>query len=523
MKNKRMNIEQAFKYCSSISVNSPCFAETQFNMGVLCHNNGHFLQAISFYENAINNRLCLPAIYYNLALCYYELNDIPHAIEYFFKAIEKKKDFKDAILNCCALCLRHGKALHKNQRIDEAIELYLKCLCIAFGPQHIALLQNLAGAYAIKGDITKAIKCTIRSLELDPMQTFPYSLLAKLRKFTDKDKSFVQQMELLLNRYTQKQEDQVLLCWALGKVYDDIKNYNMAFSYYKKANKMDAKKKSFNIEKHIQFKNKMISTFKDQKIRELSCFGNSSSLPLFIVGHNRTGTTLLANKLSMIDNVYSAGELLFFPHCVEGLPDNIPEATQERIQKLAKDYLAMLSNVADNAVYVIDKMPVNFVHIGWILTLFPNAKIIHCKRHPLDICLSNFFTSYEAGNSFSYDLNNMAMYFKVYEQLMQYWYTLFNNNIYTVYYENFISNTEQIGKKLLEWLALRWKDAFLYHHNNKTLVYTSSFSQVRQKIYHTSINRWKHYEHLMEEIKEFLTNDIKKYEKDLLADASKYE
>ena len=163
-----------------------------------------------------------------------------------------------------------------------------------------------------------------------------------------------------------------------------------------------------------------------------------------------------------------------------------------------------------------------WIDIGWILTLFPSAKIIHCKRHPLDICLSNFFTSYEAGNSFSYDLNNIATYFSVYEQLMKYWYTLFDNNIYTVYYENFISNTEQIGKKLLDWLALKWKDSFLYHHNNKNLVYTSSFSQVRQKIYNTSINRWKNYEHFIREIKDYLANDINEYERDLLADASKY-
>ena len=384
-------------------MNNPGYAEAQFNMGVLCHNNGHFSKAISFYVTAIENHLCSASIFYNLALCYYELNDTPHAIEFFFKAIEKKKDFKDAILNCCALCLKHGKALHINQRIDEAIDLYLKCLCISFGPQHIALLQNLAGAYAIKGDITKAIKCTIRSLELDPMQPFPYSLLAKLRKFTGKDKSFIQQMELLLNRYTQQEEDQLLLCWALGKAYDDIKDYNKAFFYYQKANQIDSKKISFNIETHIQLKNKMISIFKDRKIRESGRFGNTSRLPLFIVGHNRTGTTLIANKLSMIDNVYSAGELSFFPRCVEGLPDNIPDATQECIQRLAKEYLALLNNVADNAIYVIDKMPFNFVHIGWILTLFPSAKIIHCKRHPLDICLSNFFTSYEAGNSFSYD------------------------------------------------------------------------------------------------------------------------
>jgi len=512
------NSDEAFKDPVSISIDDPDYAEAQFNMGVLCQNKGDFTQAITFYKEGIKHHLCSPAVFYNLALCYYEMNDIKHAIDFFFKAIEKKNDFKEAILNCCDLSLKYGQELHDNQRIDEAIHLYLKCLCISFGPQHIALLQNLAVMYAIKGDITSAIKCVVRSLELDPMNAFSYGQLVKLRRFTNEDIEFIQQMELLLNRYTHKQEDQMRLCWALGKAYDDINSYHKAFSYYKKANKIFAKKITFNIEDHIRFRDKMISVFQHPHIRQLNRFGNTSRLPVLIVGHNRTGTTLLASKLSMLDKVYSAGELTFFPHSVEGLPDNIPEATQESIQQLAKTYLTILNNVADDAICVIDKMPVNFVNIGWILTLFPDAKIIHCKRHPLDICLSNFFTSYASGNRFSYDLHNIAMYFKTYELLMQYWYKLFKDKIYTVYYENFISNTEQIGKKLVDWLALRWNNCFLYHQQNKNMVYTSSLCQVRQQIYHSSINRWKNYEHLIGDIKDILLNDIKEYEKDLLAD-----
>ena len=522
MKNKPEKSEKNIKYLSSVSIENPGDADAQFQKGVFYHNKGDFSQAINYYEKGIKHNLNSPAVFYNLALCYYEINEIERAIEFFFKAIEKKNNFKEAILNCCSLCLKHGKELHINQRIDDAIHLYLRCLGISSGSQHIALLQYLAGAYSIKGDISSAIKCTIRSLELDPMHAFSYALLAKLRKFSDEDTAFIQQMELLLNYYTQKKDDQLLLFWALGKVYDDINQYNKAFSYYIKANNIISKTVSFHIDRHIQFRNKMLYIFEHSNILQFSSLGNKSKLPLFIVGHNRTGTTLLANKLSMLENVCSAGELSFFPHSIPKLLDKRSELTQERIQKMATSYLSILKKIGGNAIRVIDKMPVNFVFIGMILIMFPESKIIYCKRHPLDICLSNFFTRYELGNHFSYDLNNIAKYFKEYEILIKYWHQLFRPKIFTVYYENLITNTEQVGKQLVNWLNLEWNDHFLNHQQNKDMVYTSSFCQVRQKIYNSSINRWKNYEHLLGDIKDYLSNEIKEYEKDLLTDASRY-
>jgi tetratricopeptide (TPR) repeat protein len=521
MKKKFKNSADAFKYYASIAIDDPDYAEAQVSMGILCQDKGAFTQAIAYYEKGVKNELRSPDIFYNLAICYNKIDDIDRSIDYFFKAIEEKSDFKEAVFNCCSLCLKRGKELKDNQRVDEAINLYLRCLCFSSGHHHIALLQHLTSAYSNKGDITNAIKCAIRSLELDPMNAISYEKLSRLKKFTDEDIAFIQQMELLLQKYTHQEKDQMFLCWALGKIYDDIKSYNKAFTYYKKANQLYSKRITFNIENCIIFRNKMISIFENPYIRELNRFGNHSKLPVFIVGHNKTGTTLLANKLSMLDKVYSAGELSYMFHSVGGFLERIPEATQIKIQQVAETYLAMLNDVAVNAIRVIDKMPANFMYVGWILTLFPDAKIIHCKRHPLDICLSNFFTHYESDNKFSYDLNNTAAFFKVYEKLIQYWYKLFSNNIYTIYYENLISNTEQIGKKLVDWLELKWDNNFLHHQNNKNIVYTSSACQVRKKIYTSSVFRWKNYEHLIGEIKTYLSDEIKAYERDLLADASK--
>jgi tetratricopeptide (TPR) repeat protein len=206
MNTKLKNSEETFKYLSSISIGETGYAEAQFKMGVICHNNGLFSQAIQYYEKVMNNPLFSPEIFYNLGICYYGINNIERAIDLFFKAIEEKNDFKDAIIKCCSLCVQLGVELHRNQRIDEALELYLKCLCMSFGTQHIDILRSLAGAYAVKGEITNAVKCTIKALELDPMNVFAYAQLAKFRKFTNEDNAFVQQMELLLNRYTHEEE-----------------------------------------------------------------------------------------------------------------------------------------------------------------------------------------------------------------------------------------------------------------------------------------------------------------------------
>jgi tetratricopeptide (TPR) repeat protein len=508
--------KKTFQNLNLISTDNTGHGEAQYKMGVICQQNGHFQEAIDYYEKGINCHYISEKLFYNLAICYHEINEIDHAIDSFFRAIEIKKDFHEAIKHCCHLCLKRGKELQQNQRVDEAIQLYLKCLCFSSGDQLIALLHYLVSAYAVKGDITNALKCSIRSLELDPMNSLSYSQLSQIKKFTSEDITFIKQMELLVNQYKKENEDdQLNLCWALAKAYDDINNFNKAFSYYKKANAIHSKKMTYSIKDIIRFRDQLISIFEQSHIYRLSSFGNKSTLPIFIVGHNRTGTTLLANKLSMLDNVYSAGELDFFNQFVSGYPNNIPEVTKNNINELSEKYLSILNNVSEDAIRVIDKMPTNFAHIGWILTLFPNATIIHCKRHPLDTCLSNFFMRYAIGNKFTYDLNQMAMYFKAYEPLMKFWYKLFKDNIYTIYYEHLILHTETVGKKLVNWLGLEWKNDFLSHQKNTNITYTCSLWQARQKIFTSSLYRWKNYEHLIREIMNYLSNEIIEYEHEL--------
>ncbi len=191
-----------------------------------------------------------------------------------------------------------------------------------------------------------------------------------------------------------------------------------------------------------------------------------------------------------------------YPECLRFL-------TPELISELAEAYLENLRSLCNDGTVlrVTDKMPGNFFHIGLISILFPHARIIHCRRDPLDACLSMYFQLFNAGHHYSYDLDGLALFYSQYQQLMAHWRRVLPGRLIEVDYEGLVNNQENASRSLIEHCGLAWDDACLKFYKHQRPVLTASGWQVRQPIYKTSVKRWKHYEKYLEPLKEALGSE----------------
>ncbi|HYQ71664.1 MAG TPA: sulfotransferase, partial [Gammaproteobacteria bacterium] len=296
------------------------------------------------------------------------------------------------------------------------------------------------------------------------------------------------------------------ILFALGRLYDGLREYDKAFACYSRANRL----------KHALAGNA------DVLARATETYINAWSrpfdaglpradvrlgqvTPVFIVGMPRSGTSLVEQILASHHAVHGAGELkdigvliqqlneqagsgLSFPACLQLMGS-------ERLNGFADAYLDKLASLGGAGCLVVtDKMPGNCWNLGLIWHLFPSARIIHCRRDPLDTCLSCFFTDFAEGHQFSYDLAELGGYYKQYRKVMRHWKEVIEVPMLENRYEDLVSNPEAATRRLVEYCGLDWDENCLAPHKTRRAVSTASFTQVREEIYTTSVGRWRHYE-----------------------------
>ena len=178
----------------------------------------------------------------------------------------------------------------------------------------------------------------------------------------------------------------------------------------------------------------------------------------------------------------------------EAYPDCIPTIDKDTLRSLAAEYLESLRELSPDALRITDKMPANFMHLGLIASLFPRARIIHCMRDPLDVCVSNYVTRFVAGVPYSFDLTNLGLYYRSYERLMDHWRRVLPNPMLEVRYEDLIADQAGVSRQIVDYCGLEWDDRCLAFHKTERSVLTASYLQVRKPIFSNSIGRWRRYE-----------------------------
>ncbi len=258
------------------------------------------------------------------------------------------------------------------------------------------------------------------------------------------------------------------------------------------------------MKRHEKFVAGSIRLFTPEFFAERTGFGDASEKPVFVVGLPRSGTTLIEQILASHPQITGLGEL---PDIERSLRKTVPEPFGDEyffdhLQKLspeasheqAKKYLATISNRGGTKARAIDKMPHNFLVLGWIAMLFPKARVIHCKRDPMDVCVSCYAHHFSEAHAYSNDLGMLGKYHRSYEGLMHHWSRTLPISILDVHYEDVVANLEQTSRKMIAHLGLEWSESCLDFHKKKRIIQTPSQWQVRQPIYNSSVGRWRRYE-----------------------------
>jgi tetratricopeptide (TPR) repeat protein len=373
--------------------------------------------------------------------------------------------------------------------------------------------------YAVGGILTQLGRTdeAIRHFEQTIRQhkTFggAYDLLARVKKFSDADRSFIERTERILERGMPARE-RFCVHYALGKMYDDCKQWDKAFAHFTQANLL--KKKPFDLKEERKVFRQMQRVFTAGSLAGYRKMGDDADQPVFIVGMPRSGTTLMERMIASHPFGAAAGELDEMTHIAAAVAESAASKvyaakmrrnlTPDNIRRYAERYLCVLRQGREDARRIVDKMPVNYRNLGLIAVLFPNATIIHAIRNPLDTCLSCYyqnFTSIRWANSFE----SIAAMYRLYRDTIAYWRSVLpEGKIVDVHYERLIDDPESECRRLLDACGLEWDDRSLDFHGDGGAVMTASLWQVRQPIYKSSTMRWTNYAPYLAELAEHLAS-----------------
>ena len=434
----------------------------------------------------------------NLGLVSSCCGDSNEAEKYYKRALILKPDFIDALVNLGNLKTNQNKAEEAKEFFSAALKIDNKII-----PAKI----SLAGYYEQSGNFNEAKNIYREILKSD----FNYTVADKSLSLIHKYKAGDDHIKMMEDKLTKDiDEDGVQrLNFALGKAYEDIGDYQKSFKFYETGNKIYKKNINFDIKNEIKLFDKIKKLFKNN-LTSLNDYGQKI---IFIVGMPRSGTTLAEQILSSHKNVYGAGELNFLNEAAEKnlissdtkFIETIENLRPEMLKRIKDDYLQKIEIFKNKKEYLIDKAPLNFRWIGLIMAIFPNSKIIHCTRSPMDICWSNYKNTFPAASmNYSYDFKDLAGYYRIYDSLMKFWTKKFDHNIFNLVYEDLILDKEMVTKNALNFCGLDWDENCLDFHKNKKAVATASLAQIRQPLYNSSVEKWKNFSQNLEVLKEEL-------------------
>ena len=451
--------------------------------------------AITYFEEAIQLNPNFSEAYNNLGNIKKRIGKIEEAISCFKKAIELKENNILAYFNL-------ANTYRENRYFNELIETYEKIL--SFNPNDIKTLYNLGSAYLFLGEISKGKNFFEKIIKINKNHVPSYRNIISVTKI-NKENEIFKQLELLkVDVFSD--EDKILFYDALSKGYFDQDNDKLGFKYLDKSNSLKKKNSKFSFEK-TEKEFKQIKTFFENVNKiEIDFKDVLRSRPIFIVGMPRSGTSLIEQVLSSHSQIYGAGELDFLPKIIDKLGIKKPANLKSFFTQIRNSYYDQIKRISDDH-YIIDKLPVNYRWVGFIINAFPEAKIIHIERNPMAVCWSNYKTSFvDYGMDFNLSQQDIAKYYSLYFDLINFWKSKYKKNIFHINYENFVNDFEENSKKILNFLDLKWEDQIKNYDKNMRPVTTASFQQVREGIKKNTSSVWKKYRNYLKPMQETLNN-----------------
>ena len=482
---------------------------------------GAYAEAIDIYQRLIKVDPRHAAALNNLGAALSKLGRFVEAEAYFHQAIRVDADFPDAYSNIGTTLLLKGlyedaesflrRALKLNPRLVEArinLGLALAFLsrlrdaksnfekALKYDPRNAEALVGMALIAKTQGSFDQAEAMLERALKVNPGMSKALASQVSIRKMTSSDNAWLESAEKAAGSGINLLDESELR-FAIGKYYDDIESFKLAFGSYKLANDLlKSIAEPYDRGSYKGFVDRMIDAYTPKVLGRVEDGASVSMKPVFVVGMPRSGTSLTEQIISSHPLARGAGELEFWGHAAREheatLGSPLDESTR---RKLAEAYLKVLEVNAGGALRIVDKAPVNADYLGLIHSVFPNARIIYMQRDPIDTCLSCYFQKFVLSLTYTMDLSDLADHYRQHERLMAHWRAVLPpGTMLDIPYEQMVADQEGWSRKILDFVGLEWDQRVLDFHTTKRSVVTASFWQVRQKIYQNSVRRWRHYE-----------------------------
>ena len=456
-------------------------------LGNLLDRRGQTTAAIEHYQRLLERQPELADAHYNVALLY--------------KKEKRYRESADAYEQAIRLGIEKPEEVYSNlgvlyaemQQPDKAVAMHERALEIDAG--YVPALFNRGGLYEEAGDRDNAAALYRRILDQEPGHSGALARLVHARRITDADDPLLRSVDAAIEKAVDDPASREELLFARGKALDDLGRYREAFDAFTAANKLGrARAPAYDREAAEQAFGQLIGTLDADWIGRHASV--SAASPIFICGMFRSGSTLLEQILSAHPSVTAGGELDFLPWLVSRrlspFPQRALDASAEELRRLGDSYLAQVRELFPDAAHVTDKRPDNFLYLGLLKAAFPQARFVYTRRAAADVCLSIWFqqlglVSYATG------LEDTAHYYGQHERLMHHWQKCFEENLFTVDYDDLVRSPEAVLRPLLEFLGLEWSERCLDFRDSASPARTASLWQVREALHTRSSGRWRHY------------------------------
>lgn len=426
-----------------------------------------------------------------------------HKRQKFQKAHEQALELRRRLPNNLAAEMAYANQCAAIGRYEEALSVLDALLPISPNPAHIHIQRG----HALKtiGQQAKAIEAYQASAKARPHFGDAWWSLANMKTHRF-DEAEIECMQSELALENASPIDRYHLHFALGKAYEDREAYAHSFEHYDQGNALKKAEVRYSADRMQADFQRQKDFFTPKRVQTLQGLGHDAPDPIFIVGLPRAGSTLIEQILashSQIDGTLELPNVLATVHHLNGrqlvneapkYPAVIEDLEPEAIAALGEQYIKETQIHRAGAPFFTDKMPNNFRHIGLIKTMLPNAKIIDARRHPMACCFSGFKQLFAEGQEFSYGLEDMGRYYRDYVDLMAHWDAVYPNDILRVDYEAVVADLEGQVNRLLAYLELPFEPQCIDFHQTKRSVRTASAEQVRQPIYQSGVEQWRHFE-----------------------------
>jgi tetratricopeptide (TPR) repeat protein len=494
---------EAKELLQKIASQNPLCAEAFHGLGEIAHAQQSLDDAIRYYEKALELKPDRAITHNRIGTAQHHKGLLEEAITHFEAAVAVQPDFPEAFRNM-------GNALLAAGKLDEATACFDKA--VRLRPSYVDAISGKASTLERQGDHLAAYKVIEPLIEKHIEHPGLGIVFSEICIKLDRSDEAVNYLERLLAKAAIPDNTREQMHYALGKTLDKLEDYDKAFEHFRKANNLRPVS-SLPVENSATV-DAIINAFNWGFLASAPRSSNDSDRPIFIVGMPRSGTSLTEQVLASHPGIDGAGELAAIGNYVaeiagklggkRGFPYCLTSVSKGQLDSYAVRYLDHLKEISASADFVTDKMPQNFIHLGLIALMFPKARIIHCRRDPIDTCLSIYFQHFNEAHEYASRLEHIAYYYLDYRRLMDHWKTVLDLPILDVQYQDMVTDLESVAREMLDFIGIEWSENCLRFHESERFVSTSSYEQVRQPIYTSSICRWKNYEKHIGPLKDIL-------------------